>query len=302
MNQQFNAVKPDKEDEARIKMISQKAQLALLYEVSASPKPGLVDRFNSGAHKDMDFFTFMASSAALGPYFSICAAEGMKLPGRRPQELFRALRDIGRQAEKIMFEATGGINTHKGLIFSLGMICAAATNCMKENRTGKVDIEAICQKVSIMTEGLCLRELDGMRKAEGLSNGERLYKQYGFRGIRGEVESGFLTVRRYALPVLQQMKSIGNYTRNDRYVQTLLHLMAVNEDTNIAARVDSEKLEYVRRYARDVLDAGGMFSSQGVELVYEMDRRFTEENISPGGSADLLAVTIMLDLLSEMKD
>ncbi|KUO75064.1 MAG: 2-(5'-triphosphoribosyl)-3'-dephospho CoA synthase [Clostridia bacterium BRH_c25] len=280
-------------------MISQKAQLALLYEVSASPKPGLVDRFNSGAHKDMDFYTFMASSAALGSYFEICAAEGMKFEGGHPRKLFQALRDIGRQAEKTMFEATGGVNTHRGLIFSLGMICAAASNYMKEKRTGEADIEAICQKVSMMAEGLCLRELEGMKKVEGLTCGERLYRKYGFKGIRGEVESGFLTVRNYALPPLQQLKSVGACSMNDRYVQTLLHLMAVNEDTNIAARFDAEKLEYVRRYARAVLNAGGMLTSRGVEMVYKMDRKFIRENISPGGSADLLAVAIMLDLLSE---
>ncbi len=293
------AVKPDNEGESEIQAISRRAQQALLYEVSASPKPGLVDRFNPGAHKDMDFFTFMASSAALGPYFYMCAKVGAKFSGGHPGKLFQALRDIGVQAEKTMFEATGGINTHKGLIFSLGLICAAASACMKENGTGKADIEDICGKVAMMTEGLCHRELADMKKTENLTYGERLYREYGFKGIRGEVESGFATVRRHALPALRQAKALKSFSMNDCYVQTLLHLMAVNEDTNIAARFDASKLEYVRRYAGDVLRAGGMFTPEGIGRVYEMDRKFSMENISPGGSADLLAVTIMFDLLSE---
>src|SRR4051812_47765287 len=108
-----------------IQTISQKALLSLLYEVSASPKPGLVDRYNQGAHKDMDFFTFMASSAALSNYFNDCVAEGVKYSGQNPQELFFSLRSLGVDAEKSMFEATDNVNTHKGLIFSLGIICAA---------------------------------------------------------------------------------------------------------------------------------------------------------------------------------
>lgn len=279
--------------------IAKYALQALLYEVSASPKPGLVDRFNRGAHKDMDFFTFMASSASLVFYYFNCAEAGIKYAGGRPEELFKALRGIGIKAEKAMYEATGGVNTHKGLVFSLGIICAAASCCIEENKAECVDTDVICTKVSLMTKGLCLQELAAMSKVEGLTYGERLYKKYGLKGIREEVESGFPTVRNCSLPVLKQLNSMKTYHMNDIYVQTLLHLMAVNDDTNIAARHDMEMLEYVRQYARYVLDAGGMLSPQGAEMVYEMDREFIKRNISPGGSADLLAVTAMFDLLSE---
>lgn len=282
----------------RCENIARYALQALLYEVSASPKPGLVDRFNQGAHKDMDFFTFMSSSASLVFYFFNCAEAGIKYAGGDPEELFQALRGIGFKAEKAMFEATGGVNTHKGLIFSLGIICAAASCCMEENKTDSVDTETICGKISMMTKGLCLRELASMNKTEGLTYGEKLYRKYGLKGIRGEVESGFPTVRSCSLPVLKQLKSMKTYHMNDIYVQTLLHLMTVNEDTNIVARHDMETLEYVRQYARRILDAGGMLSEEGVRMVYEMDRAFIGRNISPGGSADLLAVTIMLGLLS----
>lgn len=282
-----------------IQTIAQKALIALLYEVSASPKPGLVDRFNQGAHKDMNFFTFMASSASQVNYFFNCASEGVRYAGQNPEELFQVLREIGIDAEKAMFEATKGVNTHKGLIFSLGVICAAASCCVMENNGRNVDTDTVCAKVSQMTHGLCFRELTLMSKPRELTHGEKLYQKYGFKGIRGEVESGFPTVRNCSLPELKKLKSMETLEINDILVQTLLHLMAVNEDTNIAARHDKETLEYVQHYARRVLDSGGMLTMQGGRMVYEMDREFIQRNISPGGSADLLAVTVMFDLLSE---
>lgn len=84
---------------------------------------------------------------------------------------------------------------------------------------------------------------------------------------------------------------------NDILVQTLLYLMTVNEDTNIVARNNLETLEWVRRYANQILISGGMLTKEGMKVVYEMDREFIRRNISPGGSADLLAVTVMFDLL-----
>jgi triphosphoribosyl-dephospho-CoA synthase len=86
---------------------------------------------------------------------------------------------------------------------------------------------------------------------------------------------------------------------NDILVQTLLHLMSVNEDSNIVARHDLEMLEWVRQYAEQVINYGGMLTPKGIEMVKEMDSEFIRKNISPGGSADLLAVTVMFDFLSQ---
>ena len=237
--------------------IAQLAIQSLLYEVSASPKPGLVDRYNQGAHNDMDFFSFMASTASLVCYFYKAAAMGGKYAGQKATELFSALRGLGIEAEKAMLKATGGVNTHKGL--------------------------------------------EMKKHAELLTHGERLYKKYGFKGIRGEAESGFATVRNHALPELKRLKSKPGISLNDLLVQVLLVLMAVNEDTNIAARHDQETLEDVKKNAGRVLEAGGMLTAAGIRMVYQMDQEFIKRNISPGGSADLLAVTVMLDLLSELK-
>ena len=98
---------------------------SLLYEVSVTPKPGLVDRDNPGAHGDMDYYSFIDSAAALAPYFSRCAALGRDSLCE-PGEVLTRLRPLGLEAEEAMKQATGGANTHKGLIFSLGILCAAA--------------------------------------------------------------------------------------------------------------------------------------------------------------------------------
>lgn len=312
------------------------AVASLLFEVSATPKPGLVDRLNQGAHSDMDFFSFMASSAALSPYFYKCAEKGMEFSeyqSSRPEMLFESLRPLGLTAEKAMYQATGGANTHKGLIFSIGIICAAAAVCYLKDRESKTEAETeiytelytdqktvvntelnaknkridihstekICNTVSMMTQGICARELASMKKKNNLSHGEMIYIKYGARGIRGEVENGFPTVRNYALPVFNRLKAAGGCSFNDILVQTLLHIMAVNEDTNVLARQDRDTLEYVRNCARRAIDAGGILTPEGTRMVNAMDRDFVERNISPGGAADLLAVTIMLDRLSNLR-
>jgi len=278
--------------------ISQYAATSLLYEVSSAPKPGLVDCLNQGAHRDMDFFSFMRSSAALFPYFYKCASMGVKFYQDSPQNLFKKLRRVGLEAEKAMYAATGGANTHKGLIFSMGLLCAASALCYMRDRPNIPNVEAICRTVSDMTQGLCHKELYSVKEKRNLTHGEKMFLKYGAKGIRGEAESGFATVRACSLPVFKKLKAMKEYSLNDILIQTLLNLMAVNEDTNILARHGMDTLKYVRDYAARALDAGGMLSTEGRQMVFEMDREFIEINISPGGSADLLAVTIMLDFLS----
>ena len=102
------------------------AQKALILEVCCTPKPGLVDRRNSGSHRDMDIFTFAASTAALQPYFAACARIGIETAGECAQTTFERLRLPGRMAEGVMLDATQGVNTHRGAIFSIGILCAAA--------------------------------------------------------------------------------------------------------------------------------------------------------------------------------
>ncbi|WIV10484.1 triphosphoribosyl-dephospho-CoA synthase CitG [Proteiniborus sp. MB09-C3] len=275
--------------------ISEIAIKSMLLEVSATPKPGLVDRNNSGAHKDMDFYTFMESCASQTFTFYKCALEGLKFEGKDKKELLRIIRPIGIEGENKMFNATRGVNTHKGLVFSLGIISAAAGLQYREAKNQKIDVEDICRRVMEITEGIVSRELEHLSKGS-LSYGEELFKKHGIKGIRGEVEAGFPTVRNHSLPLFREfMKYEGDI--NDSLVQVLLHLMAITEDINILGRHGLDELEYTRTAAKEVLSLGGMLTEKGRRKVLELDKEFIRRNISPGGSADLLAVTLILYFL-----
>jgi triphosphoribosyl-dephospho-CoA synthase len=277
--------------------IASLAQRAILYEVSTTPKPGLVDRDNSGAHKDMDFFTFMASSSALYRGMYDCTMEGLYFKEEESTILLDRIRIPGIQCEKAMFEATNGVNTHKGIIFSLGILCAAAGNLYEKSGTVKIPVEELCEKVKKLAENLTSRDFAGIHNKKVLTHGERLYKEYGYKGIRGEVEGGFLTVREKAVPILRNWEKDKAASLNDLFLEILLNIMTVSEDTNIIIRGGRESLAYVKTEAYDFLQSGGMNHPKAIDKLTNMNEKFIDKNISPGGSADLLAVSIFLGLI-----
>lgn len=268
---------------------------ALLAEVSASPKPGLVDRYTSGAHRDMDFYTFLASVTAIAPYFEQCARAGAEMDQLDGCSLDQ-LRPLGVECEKKMFAATDGVNTHKGAIFSLGIIAAAAGHCGL--RLKDLGVRRICTAASVIAQPA---QRDFLHPEESPTKGRELYDRYGIRGIRGEVASGFESVRRYAMPVLEELFASGKYHENEIYLQVLLHLMAQVEDTNVLARCGMEGLSFLRSSAQELLAQGGALSPSGLKALEELDQIYTEKNLSPGGCADLLSVAIALHRLSQMK-
>lgn len=274
-----------------INYISRLAIKAMLYEVSASPKPGLVDRFNSGAHKDMNFYTFIDSSLALIEYFKNCAKVGFR---SNADNLLDNLRPIGINAEEQMLQATNGVNTHKGLIFSLGIISAVACSIFKSNKSIYIDSKVISDNIKKVTSGIT-EELQN--NSDDFTYGRKIYLLYGFKGVRGEVESGFKTVIDISLPLFKRYINENIHNINDIMIECLLHLMANLDDTNILGRRGIETLHYVKRQANDVIKEGGYLTKRGKSMVLKMDKDFIEKNISPGGSADLLAVTLLLYFL-----
>ena len=140
------------------------------------------------------------------------------------------------------------------------------------------------------------KELEEAKSKEKLTYGEKLYLKYGVKGIRGEVQSGFETVREHSMPVLNDLLN-KNMHINDILVHVLLNLMAYSEDSNILGRHNMETLDFVKEKAQAALKHGGYLTPYGKLFVGEMDKYFIEKKISPGGSADLLAVTIMLYIL-----
>ena len=264
-------------------LVSLLATDALYAEVNTTPKPGLVDRNNSGSHRDMDIDTFYSSCLALSLYFDCCAEAEAAIP----TALFAKLRPLGMIAEQDMLEATGGINTHKGAIFTMGIAVAAAARCFPD--TSPETILNYCAK---MTEGLVAKDFGGI--TEPKTAGERLFVEHGITGIRGQAEAGFPAVLHTALPVLQEGLKRG-LSLNDAGCAVLLHLLAVTDDTNMVNRSDLPTLREIQGRLQSLL-ADDPYPD--LSIIEELDKEFINRNLSPGGSADLLALTYFLYFLN----
>ena len=210
---------------------------ALLYEVTTTPKPGLVDRRNSGSHRDMDVFTFMDSAAALYPYFEACARTGRETAEQPAPETFAALRPLGCEAEGEMLDATGGVNTHKGAVFSVGIVCAALGRL---DRSLWADAARVLAEVSAMTAGLTEKDFAGVTAENAATVGQKLYIRYGITGVRGQVEAGLPAVLNVGLPVLEAGLAKG-YDFDRVGGGALLAILANSTDTNIIARSSRER-------------------------------------------------------------
>lgn len=274
------------------KRIARLACQALLYEVAATPKPGLVDRANSGSHKDMDFFTFQASAAALWPYFETCAEIGMDTKQLLPEETFARLRVPGMMAEGEMLRATGGVNTHKGAIFSLGILCAALGRMGLEYAESP---EWLLYECAQMTAGLVEKDFAGLTAESAKTVGQKLYLRHGITGVRGQAEGGFPAVLKVGLPKLEEGLSNG-LSINDAGCAALLAMLAAAADTNLISRSDYDTQQRIALETAILLQKTP-FPEEAV--LKQMDADFMEKNLSPGGTADLLAMTYFLYLLKE---
>ena len=222
------------------------------------------------------------------------AVIGSDFSGIDYKELLMELRPVGIDAEKAMFEVTNNINTHKGLIFSLGILVASTVYLINNKKSQKA--EDICIMASLMCSGIVNKELENSTSVK--TTGEKLYKSKGIKGIRGEAESGFPSVINVSLPFLRE--SQGSW--NDRLINTLLQLMIIVEDSNIVGRKNIKTLKLIQNQTKEVMITGGATDDRGMEILKQMDMNFIENNISPGGSADLLAVTIFLYKIESIPD
>ena len=271
------------------------ATLVSFEELALSPKPGLVCLDSPGSHSDMDWVTFALGASALAPYWRVQALDGFRMAHYKPLEgIAEKLRATGLEMERAMYEATGGVNTHKGLIFALSLITGASGVCARRNEFGSDVVlgtsgDIISQLVSADLE----RAEKRARRGEKLSHGEKIYLAHGLGGIRTEAAKGFPSVR-MGLAALTKALTLGASLRGAA-IAALLKLMTVCEDTNVIHRGGMKfwKDEYrdrVRETARkfDPLapDAGGSVRKLG-ELLVSL-------GISPGGAADLLACTLFL--------
>ncbi|MEG0307032.1 MAG: triphosphoribosyl-dephospho-CoA synthase CitG [Clostridium sp.] len=271
--------------------ISQIALESIISEVSTMPSFGLVSPSTMGSHKDMDYYTFIKSSFAIIPYIKDMVSVGYCY--ETPKNIFKAIRTIGIQCENKMFEATDGVNTHKGMIFLIGVISAAVGKAIYE----KAQFQEIKNIVKDMCEDI-LEDFKDVYKKENLTHGERLYLKHNFTGIRGEVKGGLEKIFNDILP--EYMKS--ELKGNNLYANTLLNLMSQIEDSTIVYRHNIDKLHEVQQESQRILDLGGFSSIEGSRAAIDFEIKCINDNISPGGSADLLAVTIFLGGISRNFD
>ncbi|MCT8976460.1 triphosphoribosyl-dephospho-CoA synthase CitG [Clostridium sp. CX1] len=268
---------------------------AMMYEVACYPSPGLVSCISNGAHKDMDYYTFIDSTSALIKYLILCVEEGLKK--NHPNDVFFQLRKIGIMAERDMYKKTKGVNTHKGMLFLMGICCAAVGIAIRDKKRF-LDIRQI---IKDMTEGIVERELEPILREkhllkDSLSHGEKLFLEHGIKGIRGEIEKGLPVIFDFSL---EFYKLNSDLNKNDRLVHTLIGIMQYSEDTNILHRHSLDVLQDIHKKARDIISLGGMKTIEGKKAIQLLDAEFIERNISPGGSADLLAITVFLHMVED---
>ena len=277
----------------RAEALADEAYQALIREAHLSPKPGLVDALTNGAHKDMTLATFVASAQALKPLLADFVHIGSASAEEPPAEVFASLRQHGLVCEAAMLQATAGVNTHKGAIFAFGLLLGAAGRLIGSERTLVVDV--LCDEAADLVQGLVETDLVRGHKT-ALTAGEYIFQRYGLRGARGEACSGFATVRNVALPALRAAWLAGLQTEQ-ALLSSLLALLAENDDTNLVARGGMEGLAYVKQRARKLMQMGGIHHGGIIEALRAFDDALIARNLSPGGSADLLAVTWFLSRL-----
>lgn len=269
-----------------VKELGDLALTSMIYEVSAAPSFGLVSPLTKGSHEDMDFFTFLKSSFAIKDGFEKMAEIAYSYLSL--EEVFNQSRKIGIEVEKKMFVATDNVNTHKGMIFLLGTVVIAAARVIYENK----NFEDIQSLIKNMCRDI-LKDFENISNKKELTHGERLYLNYGFTGIRGEVKDGLEVVFNGSLSILENsLKSNPDF--NLAFVQTLIFLMSQVMDSTIVHRHDIHMLHRVKEEAKTFIENGGIYHKKGIEMALNLEKLYIKERISPGGSADLLAVTIFL--------
>jgi len=266
----------------RSKRLASLAREALIAEAELTPKPGLVDRRGSGAHYDLSLALMRQSATAIEPYLAAMASCS------RGQDIDCNLRSqlaaIGRNAERAMYQATQGSNSHKGAIWILGLLVAAAIRVPGENAR---EIAA--------TAGAIAR-LPDRAQPKLITHGDVVRNRYGAGGARWEASRNFPHVIHCGLSMLRDRRAEKLPEEVCRF-DALLSLMAKLDDTCVLYRGGIEALCVVKAGARAVLDAGGYNSAKGRQRMRELDRELIARHVSPGGSADLLAATIFLDAL-----
>lgn len=256
--------------------ISDLARRALLEELELFPKPGLVSIVDSGAHRDMDYELLKKSAEAVAPFFADLAAAGAGGGG-----FFHDLVPIGMAAEERMLKATGGINTHRGAIFALGLLSASAGACQHPEDPRQL-------RATMM-------EKWGRELLIHAQNGSKLPSH---RGARNEAAKGFPGIFDCALPCLERRISQG-FSRREAAVEALFFLLERLDDSNLLQRGGEAGQNFAREVAEDFLKKGSIDNPEWEKAAIAAHRAFVLKGLSPGGCADLLAGSLFVGSLSK---
>jgi triphosphoribosyl-dephospho-CoA synthase len=254
------------------------AEHSLLSEMSTFPKPGLVSDIDNGSHTDMNAAMFRRSAAAIRPFFrelvvaGVCNAE------------MSSLRRIGLRAERAMLEVTRGINTHRGAIFGVGLLCAAAGL----RASGHGHVNAPLGRLVAARWGRDI--VRGPRLPD--SHGEMAGRRYGAGGARQEAARGFPSVYEVGMPTLRAALRATTGDAGAARVQACFALIAVLEDTNLLHRGGADGLHFAQQCAQRFLDTGGVRQPYWKTRAEAVHHAFVERRLSPGGAADVLAMSL----------
>lgn len=258
---------------------------ALIDEADLSPKPGLVDRRGSGAHSDLHLGLMHASAMALRPTFKEMA-DAAQAFGDIGLALREALGRIGRNGEVAMLRTTNGVNTHRGAIWAIGLLVAAAALQPKN-----------CSTDALTLRAARLALLDDRNAPRPFSHGAQVAQRYGARGAREEAQLGFPAIMLHGLPQLQRSRAANSGEQNAR-LDALLAIMATLSDTCVLWRAGLPGLNAMQAGAKAVLDNGGSASLDGRRQLRLLEEHLLRLNASPGGAADLLAACLFIDRAS----
>jgi triphosphoribosyl-dephospho-CoA synthase len=250
---------------------------ALRHEAMAWPKPGLVTPVDSGSHADMHIGTLIASIEALQGSFSTLAKAGAE---RKP---YAELQRIGLKAEQDMLRSTRNINTHRGALFNLGLLVAGAALRRADSKLANLH----CGAVAAATWG---SEILASRQRSPDSHGDCVFQKFSAGGARAEAANGFPAIYQIGLPALHLHLAAGHRIETAR-IGALLVLMEHLEDTNLLWRGGQAGLEFVQSAAAVFNRSGGVGATGWQHRLLAMHRAFVARNLSPGGSADLMAAS-----------
>lgn len=266
------------------------ATAALYDELALAPKPGLVSFVDNGSHRDMNAQTFLRSVYALRPYFEAMAMHGWRL------EPFDTLQSCGIAAEARMLAATGGVNTHRGAVFSLGLLCAAAGAALQASPNHRLEPGWLRDRL-VLHWGEALQARS--HRASTLPGGI-VARRHGLRSAAMEAAAGFPTLFDAAWPALDAglRRGIG---QDMARLDALFQAMAVLDDTNLVHRGGLAGLEYARHAARCFIADGGAGRPDGPAAAWALHHVFVARNLSPGGAADTLAAACLLHRLQGLQ-